>query len=187
MMDWHQRFGLWALGLIVFRLYWGVVGSYTARFSSFVKGPKSVVIYLRSIFSGGPYKPSFGHNPIGALSVLALLGSVCVQVTTGLFAVDVDGLESGPLSRFVEFDTGRLFAEIHELTFDVMLWLVGLHVLAVIGYVVLLNANILVPMITGRRAEENQEVERPHVSVSLMKVAVGILLSCAVVYFIANA
>ncbi len=68
-----------------------------------------------------------------------------------------------------------------------MLWLVGLHVLAVIGYVVLLNANILVPMITGRRAEENQEVERPHVSVSLMKVAVGILLSCAVVYFIANA
>jgi len=186
-MDWHQRFGLCALGLIVFRLYWGVVGSYTARFTSFVKGPKSVVVYLRSIFSGGPYMPSFGHNPIGALSVLALLGSVCVQVTTGLFAVDVDGLESGPLSRFVEFDTGRLFAEIHELTFDVMLWLIGLHVLAVIGYVVLLKANILVPMITGRRAEENQEVERPHVSVSLMKVAVGILLSCAVVYFIANA
>ena len=186
-MDWHQRLGLCALGLIVFRLYWGIVGSQTARFTKFVKGPKSIAVYLRTMFSGEPYKPSFGHNPMGALSVLALLGCVCVQVTTGLFAVDVDGLESGPLSRFVEFDTGRLFAEIHERTFDVMLWLIGLHIVAVIGYLVLLKANILIPMITGRRTTQEQAAEMPGMVVPFGKIALGFLLSLSVVYLIASA
>ena len=75
-----------------------------------------------------------GHNPLGALSVLALLGLLLAQIVLGLFAVDVDGIESGPLSTYVSFDTGRVAAEWHEAVFDVLLWLIGLHVAAVLFY-----------------------------------------------------
>src|SRR5690606_40419623 len=65
-------------------------------------GPRAIARYLRSGST-----PSVGHNPLGALSVVALLLLLLIQVTLGLFAVDVDGLESGPLSHYVSFEVGR--------------------------------------------------------------------------------
>src|SRR5262249_5537036 len=91
-MDLHRYSGYTILGLLVFRLYWGIAGSETARFANFVKGPRAVADYLRS------KTKSIGHNPLGALSVVALLTLLVAQVALGLFSVDVDGLESGPLS-----------------------------------------------------------------------------------------
>ncbi|HSV28809.1 MAG TPA: cytochrome b/b6 domain-containing protein, partial [Candidatus Omnitrophota bacterium] len=66
-LDLHMLLGKAALALIVFRLAWGVAGSRTARFTDFVKGPRAIAEYLRR-----PYAV-VGHNPLGALSVLALL------------------------------------------------------------------------------------------------------------------
>jgi cytochrome b len=93
-----------------------------------------------------------GHNPLGALSVVAILIFLVAQVSLGLFAVDIDGLESGPLSHLVEFETGRLAAEWHELTFRVLQVLVVLHVAAVVFYLVWKRQNLITAMITGRRA-----------------------------------
>jgi cytochrome b len=59
-----------------------------------------------------------GHNPLGALSVIALLLAMATQVALGLFAVDVDGIESGPLSHLVSFDTGRTCAKLHHQPVD---------------------------------------------------------------------
>jgi hypothetical protein len=60
--------------------------------------------------------------------VALLIGLLALQVMTGLFAVDIDGLESGPLSYLVDFDQGRTVAEIHEFSFNALLALVALHV-----------------------------------------------------------
>jgi cytochrome b len=145
-MDWHYRSGLSALILLVFRLIWGFLGSSTARFGNFLRSPAAVITYLRrpkdSVHAAG-------HNPLGGYSVIAMLLTLCVQVGTGVFAVDVDGLESGPLSYLVDFDQGRVAARIHHISFTVIQVLVVLHLLAIVYYRVR-GRRLIVPMLTGR-------------------------------------
>jgi cytochrome b len=145
-MDWHYRSGLAALVLLIFRLLWGVIGSSTARFSHFVKPPAGVVGYLRRP-AGSPHLA--GHNPIGGYSVIAMLLALTVQIGTGLFAVDVDGLESGPLSPLVTFRQGRTAADLHETSFAVLQGLIVLHLLAIVYYR-LRGRRLILPMVTGR-------------------------------------
>ena len=153
-MDWHKRMGITLLGLIAFRLAWGLLGPQTARFSSWRIGPAAILGYAKGLVSGA-HKPAFGHNPMGTLSVIAILLALCVQVGTGLFSVDVDGLESGPLATLVSFEAGRQAAEIHETSFNILLALIGLHVAAVATYLVFFKDNLIRPMVTGRRAGED--------------------------------
>jgi cytochrome b len=142
-MDWHVRSGLTVLALVVFRLIWGVIGGSTARFARFVRGPRAVAEYLRA---GSPHA---GHSPLGALSVVALLAVLVVQLGTGLFAVDVDGIDSGPLSFLVSFEAARSAAEVHEVSFDLLLGLIALHVAAVLFYVLVRKQPLIRRMITG--------------------------------------
>ena len=93
-MAWHYRSGIVLVSLLVFRVIWGFVGGSTARFARFVKSPGKVLAYLRQQDAA----PPLGHNPVGGYSVVALLLALIVQTGTGLFATDIDGLESGPLS-----------------------------------------------------------------------------------------
>jgi cytochrome b len=149
-MDWHRWAGDAVLGLLVFRLAWGVLGGSTARFSHFVKGPGSALAYLKGLF-GKKAGPTIGHNPLGGWSVVALILTLLAVVAFGLFAEDVDGIESGPLARFVDFDTGRMAAKLHHTAFNVLLWLIGLHLLAIAFYAVFKRENLVGPMVTGRR------------------------------------
>ena len=144
-MDRHLVSGLILLALLVFRMIWGIIGGSTARFSHFVKTPRHVIAYLR----GKPSVSAAGHNPLGAYSVVALLGLMVILVVAGLFAVDVDGLESGPLSDLVTFDHGRLASRLHALAFKLLEGLIVLHILAVLVYR-LRGRDLLLPMVTGR-------------------------------------
>lgn len=158
-MDWHRLAGYTVLGLLVFRLVWGFLGSGTARFASFVKGPAATLAYIRTLPSRA-HAAHHGHNPLGALSVLAILAALIVQVVSGLFTVDIDGLESGPLSDRVDFDTGRLFAKWHHLSFSALQALVVLHLIAIVFYAVYKRADLVGPMVTGRGKFKNHpEIE----------------------------
>jgi len=150
-MDWHRRMGMMLVGLIAFRLVWGLIGSPTSRFASWRAGPGAILAYLKDL-RGGVHRPGFGHNPAGTLSVIAMLLALCVQVGTGLFSVDVDGLESGPLAGLVSFEAGRQAAEIHEVSFNILLALIGLHLAAIVIYLIVFKDNLVRPMVTGRRA-----------------------------------
>lgn len=143
-MDWHRLFGLIILGLLLFRLIWGFAGGSTARFSAFVRSPRAAISYLRT---NGPRRA--GHNPLGGYSVIAMLLMLVTQVVTGLFAVDVDGIDSGYLSHLVSFSEGRLASDIHEISFNVLLVLISLHVLTILFYLVVRRRNLVGPMITG--------------------------------------
>ena len=142
--DWHIWSGCAILTLLIFRLLWGFAGSSTARFSSFVRGPASVVAHLKGKWNG------IGHTPLGALSVVALLLAVSVQVGLGLIAEDEDGIYMGPLSTLVSTDTSDKARDIHELWFNVVLGLIGLHVLAILYYRLFRRRKLTKPMITGR-------------------------------------
>ena len=129
--------------MLIFRLLWGFVGSSTARFSSFVRGPASVVAHLRGKWNG------IGHTPLGALSVVAVLLAVAMQVGLGLIAQDEDGIYMGPLAGLVSSDSSDKARDIHELWFNVILALIALHVLAILYYR-LRGKKLTLPMITGR-------------------------------------
>lgn len=144
-MDYHRYSGYAVLGVLLFRIFWGVFGSSTARFAYFVRGPRTIWQYLRSSSAHAV----LGHNPLGALSVIALLISLIVQVGLGLFAVDVDGLESGPLSNLVSFELGRWCARLHGVSFNVLLGFIALHVAAILFYTLVKRDNLLLPMLTG--------------------------------------
>ena len=154
--DLHLWSGIAVLTLIFFRLLWGLFGSSTARFANFVRGPSAVRDYLRGTWRG------IGHSPLGALSVVALLGLIALQAGLGLFASDEDGLLLGPLSGFVSGGTSEEVAELHEDLFDVLLVVIGIHVAAVLFYWVAKKQNLIGPMITGSaKRDPDTEPMRP--------------------------
>ncbi len=150
-MDWHGRFGLAVLGLLVFRVMWGLIGSTHARFWSFAPGPTSLVDYLRGRWHG------LGHNPLGALSVFAILAVLLFQSITGLFADDVIAY-TGPLRRAVSGDTSSQLTSWHMRMEWVIYGLIALHLAAIAFHEFIKRERLVKPMITGRKAVEAAQV-----------------------------
>ena len=110
-LGWHRLAGYAVIGLVVFRLLWGLLGSSTARFASFVRGPRAVFAYLAKLRVRGDGRFRIGHNPLGGWSVVLMLALLAVQAGLGLYAIDTDGLESGPLAARVSFETARTLVQ----------------------------------------------------------------------------
>jgi cytochrome b len=149
-LDWHMWSGLGVLALVLFRIFWGFAGSATARFSSFLKGPRTVLGYARDLFRQSE-SVAFGHNPMGGWSVIALILLLLAQTVLGLFAIDVDGIYGGPLDTLVSFETGRTVAHLHGRVFNLLLIVTALHLAAVAFYRLFKREDLIGPMITGRR------------------------------------
>jgi cytochrome b len=146
-MVWHFRFGLAVLALLAFRVAWGLVGGRWSRFASFVPTPGRLARHLRGTAAPGE-RLDVGHSPLGALSVLAMLGVLAVQVGTGLVADD-EIASVGPLNRFVAVDTGLAATGWHTTWGQwAVLGLVGLHVAAIVVYR-LRGTDLLRPMLGG--------------------------------------
>lgn len=150
---WHYWSGYTILFLLLFRILWGFFGSSTARFASFVRGPASVLSYLRS----GRWHTA-GHSPLGALSVIALLLSMIVQVSTGLIQFDDDDFVGGPLSSLVGADVAETAHDVHDANFNVLLALIALHIAAIFYYRLQRGQDLVGPMVSGR-AELGDGVE----------------------------
>ncbi|WP_338617960.1 cytochrome b/b6 domain-containing protein [Pigmentiphaga sp. CHJ604] len=141
--EYHLLFGYAVLGLILFRIVWGFVGSSHARFACFVRGPRAIAAYL-----GGTMPRTPGHNPLGALSVVAMILLLGYQAVTGLFAND-DIFTEGPLAGLVGKDWSDRLTGLHKLDELPILILVGLHLLAIIWYRVAKKQKLTRAMVTG--------------------------------------
>lgn len=146
-MRWHYLGGYATLALIVFRILWGVFGSQTSRFREFVRGPRAMLRYL-AVLRRGETLQHAGHNPLGGWSVIAMLASIALQATTGLFASD-DVSEDGPLVARVSAATVGLMTRLHAWNRYVLLALVVLHLGAIAAYA-LRGTNLVAPMWSGR-------------------------------------
>jgi cytochrome b len=105
---------------------------------------------------------AIGHSPLGALSVVALLGLSLFQVGTGLFNADNDGLYEGPLARLASEVWVETAHDLHEIAFNVLLVFIAIHVAAVLFYRLFLGKKLLGPMLTGRAAlDPDVEPMRP--------------------------
>lgn len=176
-MVWHGRLGQLVLALMLFRLAWGVVGGRHARFADFVPRPSSLLAYLRGRWSG------HGHSPLGALSVMALIGAFLLQASLGLATTD-DIFFDGPLVRHLPSEWVSLATSLHHAMKPVLLALVGLHLAALTVYR-LKGQKLVGAMVTGHRpAEEGGAGSEPaDVNGSLRLAAVILALSLAAVFW----
>ncbi|TDX33933.1 cytochrome b/b6 domain-containing protein [Rhodovulum visakhapatnamense] len=149
-MTLHFWFGYAVLGLLAFRLLWGLWGPEHARFSSFAYGPFSILKYVFGMFRR---KPSYwpGHNPVGGLFVFILLGALLLQAGSGLFVDPDDYINVGPLAKYVGSETTRAALKFHIQMGWVVLGLVALHVAAIAFYSKWKGENLVTPMITGKK------------------------------------
>ncbi|VFR88697.1 Nickel-dependent hydrogenase, b-type cytochrome subunit [plant metagenome] len=142
-MDWHVRFGLATVGLVAFRLIWGLIGPRYARFATFLRGPVGVWRYL-----SGKTPAPVGHNPLGAWSVIAMLLVIGFQAVSGLFAND-DILTQGPLAHTIDGSLSGTLTWLHSQNEWIIYGLIALHLLAILWYTLVRRKRLVTPMVTG--------------------------------------
>ena len=144
-IDWHMRFGYAVLSLVLFRLLWGFAGSRYVLFSHFVRGPGDVLAYVN-----GRLRHAGGHNPLGALSVLALLLLLLVQASGGLFAND-GSFSEGPLVKLISGSLSNRISTLHRWAEWAIYALLLLHLAAVAFYAVFKSEPLVGAMLHGDR------------------------------------
>lgn len=172
-MVWHIRSGYCILTLLVFRLAWGLVGSSSARFAGFVRGPRAAVEYARALAARRVPRQA-GHNPLGGWMVLVMLAVLLVQAGSGLFADDEISTQ-GPLSIKASSALVARMNWVHEFNQWVIVAAVALHVIAIAIYHRVLKVDLVGPMVHGR-ADLDAAEPAPSLGSS---VAAAILLAVA--------
>ncbi len=145
-MEWHFRLGYAVVALLIFRLTWGVLGGHWSRFGNFLYKPQQIVQYLR----GQPSQEHrVGHNPVGALSVYALLGVLMLQSISGLFSDD-EISATGPFTHLVSGEWVSNATWYHaDIGQYILMALVVLHVAAILFYWFKKKENLVQPMLSG--------------------------------------
>lgn len=192
--DWmklHFWSGYAILALVLFRVAWGFLGSTTARFADFIKGPAAAIAHLRELTGTGRPREA-GHNPLGGAMVVVLLLAVLLQVGVGLFSADTDmGTVNGPLANLIADKWVDRLTAFHKYWINVLLALIGLHVLAVVVYLVWKRQNLVRAMVSGRKPIDDvvpPGQPAPRLVFAPGRLAVSLFLAAvAVVYFIVRA
>jgi len=158
-MDTHYQIGLFVIWLVIFRVLWGFVGSRTARFTHFIKGPGAVITYMKTMAARKP-SHAFGHNAGGGLMVLVLLLVVFAQAASGLFNTD-DVVYEAPFYDNVSEQFSRLMGFVHNQFFNLVLLLVALHIAVIAMYFFWKRENLVRAMVTGRAflPKQNSEMD----------------------------
>lgn len=179
--DWHRLAGEIALGLILFRLAWGVVGSSNARLTSLISSPGAALSHLGGLFRRQPH-PERGHNAAGGWAVLAMLLLILVQATTGLYISDDEGWVQGALHGWVSTDLSDSLYNLHHQVANLIKLLVIVHVLMIAVYYFVGRQNLLKPMITGFMQWQS-EISAPEVRFG--RFVVGLVLAIAALVIVA--
>lgn len=181
-MEVHQWSGLTVLALTLTRVIWGFVGSSTARFSSFIKGPRAIWGYLGGLVRREPVHVA-GHTPTGAWMILAFYLLLLAMPAAGLFAND-DIFFRGPLAYMVEKEISDSLTSLHKLMFDLLLIFIILHVAAVLLYRFVLKEDLITPMITGRRNWPGPDHPQLRMTSGLWAVAIFAGIAALIYFFI---
>jgi cytochrome b len=182
-MKWHFRFGYCVIGLVLFRLVWGFVGSRHSRFSNFLRRPSKVLAYVRGLPNTAVNQHNVGHNPLGGLMILAMLFLLAVQVCTGLFATD-DIAYAGPYNAVISASSAEQLTGLHHANFQIIALVVGLHLLAILYYTWVKKERLVAAMFSGKKAAEVVPADQAISGSQLWKALWIIISCCGVVYWL---
>ena len=156
--NYHVALGYILLGLLVFRLLWGFIGTRYARFGSFLFNPKEIVAYLLALAKGKPAH-YLGHNPAGSVSVWLLLALGMFVGVTGVLAL--------------QDEASDLVIEMHSISTNVMLGVIALHLVGVLLSSFLHCENLVRAMFTGlKSADPEKGIPNSHGWLGVLMVAV---------------
>lgn len=173
-IDWHARAGLCIVGLLSFRIAWLLLGSTYARLSTLLCSLLALPQYLR-----GEWR-QLGHNPLGVLSVFAMLGMLSWQAVSGLFTND-DIAFTGPLYKLVSSSLSSDLTRLHKLGMWVIIALIAVHVLAIVAHAVLKKHNLVKPMLTGQ-AEQQYPEQKAAQGGHWFAFVLALVIACGAVY-----
>ncbi|MFT4652724.1 MAG: cytochrome b [Patiriisocius sp.] len=182
-MQWHFYAGYTCIGLIIFRLCWGIFGTYYAKFSQFVVSPLTTVKYLRNRHS---FSEFLGHNPAGAYSVIVLLTLVLTQAISGLFISD-EIFSDGPYFGVLSDSAQSIANFLHHNVITILFWFIALHVIAILYYKFALKQGLTSAMISGTKQtsqiQENNHGES-HQSFPWIGLLISLLITALAMYLI---
>lgn len=161
----HVFLGYLMLGLVGFRVVWGLVGTHHARFSSFWFGPRAALTYLRQVLAHQAAR-HVGHNPTGSLAIYLLLLLAVVVGATGVFTLGGEE-QQGAAASWLSFSQGRWAKKLHEGSAIAMLLLVLGHLAGVVVESLQHRENLARAMLTGTKlADADSPKVRPHAAVA---------------------
>jgi cytochrome b len=174
--DLHFVSGYAILSLVLFRILWGLIGSETARFRHFLRGPGEALRHLAHLVRREtPW--DVGHNAAGGWMVVLLLLLLLAQAVSGLFADDLI-FTRGPLARRVEEVWSSRATSVHLRVYWLIFGFAALHILAVLAYRIVVRRNLVKPMITGAmEMPANLPATAPRMGSPAL--AVALLAACA--------
>lgn len=173
-IDWHARAGLGIIGLLSFRVVWLLVGSTYARLSTLLGSLLALPKYLR-----GEWR-QLGHNPLGVLSVFAMLAMLSWQALSGLFSND-DIAFTGPLYTFVSSSLSSDLTRLHKLGMWIIIGLIVVHVLAIVAHAVFKKHNLVKPMLTGTTEQQYPE-QKAAQGGHWLAFVFALVIACGAVY-----
>ncbi len=181
-MQWHFYWATGSSGCWCSGSSGGFFGPRHARFSSFVKKPSAIWLYLKGMFSKSGVQ-SIGHNPVGGLMVLLMIVLAAIQAGTGLFTTD-DVVWAGPYNPAVSRSTASLLSTVHNLNFNFILGAIGLHIAAIAFYACVKKQNLVLPMLTGHKPAALIPAHEAISSSELLKAVIVSLISSGFVYWL---
>ncbi|WP_394220833.1 cytochrome b/b6 domain-containing protein [Alteromonas gracilis] len=177
-VQWHFYIGYFTLFLLVFRLIWGFVGTQHAKFSSFITGPGRVISYIKTLFRRDSV-PAIGHNPLGGWFVVIMLVLLFVQAVSGLFMTD-DIFLDGPYRQLASDAVLEMMNSLHHRAFDILLYVIALHIGAIVFYSVYKKQKLVPAMVHGNKVSKSVGI-----SDSRILRAVLVALVAAVLVYVA--
>ncbi|MCF2950479.1 cytochrome b/b6 domain-containing protein [Paraglaciecola aquimarina] len=175
-MDFHFYLGYFILGLIIFRLIWGFIGTKYARFSSFIAGPKAMIHYIKCLIKKQDTS-TIGHNPVGGLMLPLVLILVGIQATTGLFSTN-EIVHSGPYYQTVSDSVQSVLQWLHHKTFSFLWIFIAIHIAVILWYKFALKHNLVSPMFHGKKVVTEQQ------SIAHSQILKAIVLAIIVAVFV---
>ncbi|MGB0936091.1 MAG: cytochrome b/b6 domain-containing protein [Colwellia sp.] len=176
LIEYHLQIGYFILGLILFRLVWGVIGTYHAKFSSFFPTKSRFIAYSK-LTKKDKSQTTIGHNPVGALMVFAMLLLFLAQAVSGLFMKD-DVFTTGPYFDSVSSSVQKLMSQVHHNVFDIIVVFAVLHIAAIFYYFFGKKINLISAMITGykyRKEEQDNKVKSSKLPLALFVILIVVI------------
>jgi len=167
---WHTDIGIFVLSLLVFRIFWGFLGSKNALFRQFFPSIARLRAFFSSQWLGN------GHSPIAGLSTIIMLSLLLAQVVFGLFSINEDMDFTAPLSSLVSSSQSGVISDWHDQLSILIIFMVTAHIIAIIFYLVVKNDNLLLPMITGKKKNVGKKYSKQCINVDRKKLLISLVV-----------
>jgi cytochrome b len=183
-MVWHFRCGYAVSSLLLFRIMWGFVGGHWSRWRQLTCTPSALRHYFSALHR---HQRFLGHNPMGSLSVIAMLALLLIQVTTGLFSDD-EIANAGPLTVWVSENIVSMATQWHKgLGKSIVILLIATHLAAIVWHFVKKDENLSRAMLLGDKASAVPATSATDRPLDWIKALACLALSSALVFLLINA